>query len=429
MKLNLLILSAIIFIGTLACEKNANDNLIAPEPLNTDAPDVPQLGTKFRTVPEIIETLQPAADAKNTLVYQESRGLAELRGSYIKTINGAIKSISCGLNISGTLTDGTSKLNSDDYAAFRLIGEMDGRDDIYSITIGRSSIVTLNLRTTENLAMILFEGSATRNVSFGSTLNLRSAKDWTNSKSDYGDLVGPILLEPGTYVLVVDGPSRNESKYTLKMTCRELGTQTPDPNVLIKDDFDAYNVTSGLSPQADHWVKYDARSKDAEVIKSSSNINNKLAYFASENDDNVDVLLRTGTRVTGNWELKTKLWIPEGRTAKFSMIQRLMPGNTGNTVGAQIYFRSNGTGLIMLPGSDNNITFSYPRNKWMELEFELDFGNNKARLKIDRQQRGEWPANLTNSTTQRTARLEAFHFSTSYGNAQFFLDDLTFSKM
>jgi hypothetical protein len=433
MKIKALIFCAIVFAGTLACEKNSNAELITPELLSADAPDDPQQGRVLQPVPEIIEALSPVNQSESLLRYDESRGHAELRGDYTMSLpSNPVKTLACGTNISGTLVDGSSKFNSRDYAAFRLAGDLGGRDDIYSFSVARLSVVTLNLRTTENLAMVLFEGTVSRAgvPTLLTTLRLKSAEDWTTSKSDYGDLVGPILLEAGTYIVVVDGPSQNESKYNLKMTCQEVGGnpgQSPNPNVLIHDNFDAYKIDADLSPQADHWVKYDALYNDAEVLKSSRN-SNQFAYFANEGSIRANVLLRTGTRITGNWELKTKLWIHEDRTAKFSMVQRLSPGNTNNVVGAQIYFAADGDGLIALPGSNNNIPFRYSQNRWMTVEFELDFSNNKARLKIDGQEKGEWAANLTNATTRSAARLEAFHFTTSYGNAQFFLDDLSFSK-
>lgn len=445
MKVKLFSLALIVFAIAFSCEKDANDTITIAEQLDANAPVDPENGLIRRPGLAEIEvyksTYNPANEVDQLIRMDDSRKQAELRSDYFFSVpTKAVKSIACGNTINGTLTDGTSKFSNATYLRFNLVGSLNGRDDIYTLTLPQPAVVTLSLRnTTENLAMVLFEGTVVRtpvndNSIPSSIVQLKSVEDFTNSASDYGDLIGPVFLPAGSYVLAIDGPSGQESHYSLKMNCDYL-TGNPDQptsngSTLIKDKFDDYNVGNDLSPQANHWVKYRTDAKlDAKVFKSSNSLN-QYAYFAHKEgivtNDQPNVILRTGTRASGRYQLQTKLWVNQGRNARIGIIKRFSAGNTSNEVGAQIYFTGNGNGIINV--NSKVISFTYPQSEWMTVRIAIDFTSNKYELSINGIKKASWDANWEVNSATGSKRIEAFQFQATANNAQFYLDDLSFNK-
>lgn len=440
MKIQLFALVLIVFATGLACEKDANDAINISKQIDKNAPIDPENGIIQYPGLADIETYNskhnPANELGELIHMDDSRKQAELRSEYDFTVpTKALKSIACGHTINGTLSDGASNFSNSTYLRFNLVGSLNGRDDIYTLNLLQPAVVTLNLgNTTENLAMVLFEGWVLRTPTT-SIVQLKSVEDFTNSTSDYGDLIGPVFLPAGSYVLVVDGPSNKESAYTLKMSCDYLNGNPDQPTnngitTLIKDKFDTYVVGNNLSTQATHWVKYRTAAKlDARVLKSA-NSSNQYAYFAHqdgiETNDQPNVILRTGTRTSGQYQLQTKLWVYQGRNARIGVIKRFSTGNTSNEIGAQIYFTGNGNGIITV--NSKVLSFTYPQSQWMTIGIAIDFTSNKYELSINGVKKASWDANWEVNSATGSKRIEAFQFQATSNNAQFYLDDLGFNK-
>lgn len=446
MKVKFFSIVLVVFVTVFSCEKDANETITIAEQLDANAPVDPENGLIRRPGLAEIETYKstnnPANDVDQLIRTDDSRKQAELRSDYFFSVpTKAVKSIACGNQINGSLSDGTNKFSNSTYLRFNLVGSLNGRDDIYTLNLPQPAVITLSLRnTTENLAMVLFEGTVVResvkdNNVATSIVQLKSVEGFTNSTSDYGDLIGPVFLPAGSYVLAVDGPSGQESHYSLKMNCDYLSGNPDQPTgngstTLIKDKFDSYIAGNDLSIQANHWVKYRTAAKlDAKVLKSSNTLN-QYAYFAQqegiETNDQPNVILRTGTRTSGEYQLQTKLWVYQGRNARIGIIKRFSTGNASNEIGAQIYFTGNGNGIITI--NSKVLSFTYPQGQWMALGIAIDFTSNKYELSINGAKKASWDADWDVNSAMGSKRIEAFQFQATSNNAQFYLDDLSFNK-
>jgi hypothetical protein len=338
--------------------------------------------------------------------------------------------LSCGSNIYQTLSDNFNRISNSAYAHFGYNTDLNGRDEIYRLTVTQSSTVTINLtHTTENLAMVLFKGSLNCTSLGTCRLDLSDVEDVTNSHSEYSDQIGPLHLTPGTYILVVDSRVNQSSTYNLKVNCTPTFTGCVTGTTrLLYDDFDDYQYGS-VSPQAVSWFKwYSSATYDAEVKGSTAN---KYLYLVRK--DNVattnqpNVLWRHGYRSnTGSYAIKMSLYVPDNRSAYLNLQKRLSYPNTNNEFGAGIYFESDGTGRVRIGGNDQH--FTYPQGQWITIQITINLSANRVYFYINGTLKESWACTSTFNGSSSNKSIEAIQFYPYASNSQFYVDNLCFAK-
>ena len=252
----------------------------------------------------------------------------------------------------------------------------------------------------------------------------------SSSASMYGDFIGPVTLEPGTYILIVDSRPGYASNFNLQISCNPVyagcvtGTTT-----LLYDNFESYRQ-GALDPQAFHWAKYNPwASYDAEVGQNGGGNYATIQYQSNATPANQSSpLLLVGSRTNGNYVLSTKMWIFPNRSAYFDVQTRLTPNNAYNEVGARIYFYGDGTGRVYQGNSTYYQTFTYPQNQWMTIQLQLGLDNNFFTLGINGLHKAEWRSNAYSAVGTGARRIEAIRFYPFATNSQFFLDEVCFAK-
>jgi hypothetical protein len=341
-----------------------------------------------------------------------------------------IKYASCGTNTNQTLHDNANRVSNSAYAHFGYSTDLNGRDEIYRLNVTQSSIVTINLtNTSRNLAMVLFKGSI--NCTSIGTCNvlLSSVIDVTTSSSEYSDQIGPVQLAPGTYILVIDSKVNQSSNYNLRVNCTPIYTGCVTGTTrLLYDDFQNYQY-GPVSHQSYYWLKwFSSSTNDAEVAGNSSNKYLHLVRKSNATTANQPaVLWRFGHRSnTGSYALKMIMWVPQNRSAYFSIQKRLTYQNSNNEYGARMFLEAGGQGRVLIGG--NTYAFTYSHNTWMNIQINMNLNLNRTYFYINGVLKASWPSTSYSGGANGTKAIEAIQFYPHASNSQFYVDNLCFSK-
>lgn len=372
----------------------------------------------------------PALDTTQTLILQSGEEAVTSRSSYSLNVYNGISSVTCGSNVNGSVYGHTNKISDAVYSHFGLSSNLNGSDFIYLFNVQNAMTVEFELsNTNQNLAMVLFK----TNVALASTfyhLSLTDVKAYSTSTSIYGDNIGSIHLTPGFYALVIDSRYGYPSNFKLKVACASSTTSgcIPYTTGLKFDDFSNYSIGT-ISAQSASWNKWNpSASYDGEVV-FASNSSSKLLRVERKNTTTAnqpDVLWKFGTRNSGHYAISMKMWVYSYKSAYFNIQKNLTNNNQSNEFGGQVYFYSNGTGVVNIAGQ--NYGFSYGQNKWMDIKIDVNFYTNQTKLIIDGVTKATWPCTWWSNGYNGSSQIEAIDFYPYASNSQFFLSKVCLSK-
>jgi len=436
MKTRLFFVAIVLMFIGYSCQDESTTESIAPTTTD-DTPVMtktdPGLDGPVQEFPlEMSETLKKMSLNDHPIVANEATEEdITTRSDYsIIVPSSIVRYLGCGSDITQTLSDNINRVSNSVYAHFGYATDLNGRDEIYRFTVTQSSVVTINLtNTSRNLAMVLFRGSVQNYPNSTYKLNLSSVVDVTNSSSEHSDLVGPVQLTPGTYILVIDSKINQSSSYRLRATCTAVNSGCVNgTNTLLADNFNQYQY-GNVSPQSYYWEKWFSSSVNDAVVTGSAA--NKYLYLehksAATSANQPNVLWRHGYRSTsGNYAIKMSLYIPSNRSAYFSMQKRLTYKNTDNEYGARFFFNAGGQGRVLIGGSTYN--FTYTPGTWMTIQLSVNFNVNRTYFYINNVQKANWACTSYHAGANGSKSIEALQFYPYASNSAFFVDNICFSK-
>ncbi|HRI59110.1 MAG TPA: T9SS type A sorting domain-containing protein [Saprospiraceae bacterium] len=159
-----------------------------------------------------------------------------------------------------------------------------------------------------------------------------------------------------------------------------------NPLAVICDNFETYTI-GNVSPQATWWTPWnltDASPVGAEVSADFASQGTKAMKVKPDGAPNGDdQLLLLGNKSTGRYSLKWKQYVQTGKNAYFNVQNSETPGQQYN---GEYYFDLDGTGRVVevVNGVATVLeTFTYPHDKWFNVEFIIDLDNNLAKIFFD----------------------------------------------
>ncbi|MEM0995112.1 MAG: hypothetical protein AAGI49_18925 [Bacteroidota bacterium] len=370
--------------------------------------------TKDQSAPEIpaIDSTQTEFKFK-TPIEIEATSQVEQRGGPLQ----------CNYSVAGSTYNKSNSVTSSHYSAMGLNASLDGGDEIYYFTVYQNTTAFFDLKNTSaNLAMILFRGS--RNCSGSAcSFRLNQLVARTASSSITGDQLYNVFLTPGTYILVVDGAYGNASHFNLTMNCGVLG----DPAVSMLEDFNRY-YNGNISPQSSDWLKWNPyASLDGQITGSTNKFLfiERNAYASSSNQP--DVLYKLAHHSNGIYKISFDIWVPYNRSGYFNVQKQLSYNNSSNEFGAQVYFYSNGQGIVKIAG--RNYAFSYRQGEWTKVKLDVRVNHeNYAAVFINNQRIVTFPARWSSNTTYGSNRIAALDFFAHASDAKFWVDNIIYEN-
>ncbi|MCC6459827.1 MAG: hypothetical protein IT260_05135, partial [Saprospiraceae bacterium] len=160
-----------------------------------------------------------------------------------------------------------------------------------------------------------------------------------------------------------------------------------NPSALLCDDFESYQTTQALGPQAEHWTTWSGTEGGPEDgLLSTEQASTPIQALKIVSTDSTggpqDVVLDLGTRVWGHYELRWKMYIPSGKKGYYN-IQNKVPILNGDWA-LHAFFGAANAGQLKLSYTGPVLReFSYPNDQWFEIRQLFDLDNNLLTVFID----------------------------------------------
>ncbi|MEM1325984.1 MAG: hypothetical protein AAGI23_08530 [Bacteroidota bacterium] len=419
-------LALTLLLGFTACEQDntfledAQQTTHAQKsaPIGADEYNEPMTDVQTFEHEQTAPELPPIDSTRRIFEFSEPFKLEVEQDSEIESRSG---SISCNQSLSESTIYKSNKVSSSTYRRMGLNANLDGGDQIYAFTLTETTTVSFSLsNTTNNLAMILFEGLLNCTAtSCGFHLNKIVAR--TSSSSIYGDNLSDVELKAGTYILVVDGVAGYASNYNIEMTCSAIGHSV----FHAIDDFQSY-YAGLLSPQSNRWSKWNNYATyDGQVVVDRSYkylfMERKTNIASSHQPDMIYKLLPADNDI---YKINFNLWVADNRSAYFSIQKRLSYLNQSNEFGAQVYFYSNGRGAVKIAGEF--YYFTYQHNRWLDIAIDVrtDAATNHGIIYIDGSHEIHFEASAQANFTNGSRNVAALGFYPVFSDSKFWVDNI-----
>ena len=201
-----------------------------------------------------------------------------------------------------------------------------------------------------------------------------------------------------------------------------------DAQIVLCDNFDNYSIGK-LTPYSAFWETWSGVGGSGEdpllsTEQSVSGENSLKIENGSGAQSQNDVLFKLGDKKNGNYELRWKMYIPDGKQAYYD-IQKFqdIPGGPENDGAAfQVQFFADNIG-VMNVGLADSVSFSFPADTWFDVVHKIDIKNNLIELFINNTSIYSWPFNYQATNVIGAKQLGAVHFSSGIDHV-FYIDDI-----
>lgn len=325
--------------------------------------------------------------------------------------------------------------NHNFYQYFGLHTDLQGRDRAYYVEITEESIVEFKVTQAHaNLALLLFKADYEYDHHNHRVKEVfKGLKGYSTSSSHAGDLLGPIQLKPGKYILVVDSRYGKDSAYKLEVCCKPVYKGCNDYGVQLKyEDYENYYHGGLVAQNAPYWELWNPHNpyNDA-IVTSTDHPYNKVMKVCRDPHKNshnqTDVIYNLGESRHGIYELSFDMGIYKHRSGYFDIQKKLTHGNTHNEFGPKFYFKSDGKAYVKVGGKQH--WFNYNNGYWFKVKIKFDFLDRKAKLYIDGHYVCQWDTRDTWDGCCGSNQIEGISFYPKYTNSCYLVDNVCFTAV
>lgn len=383
--------------------------------------------------------IKPFEEAGDPIIRElPDEGEAEKRGyltryDHIPFYKYEKRMIECGDYLYNHTEYGQKDLdNHNFYRYWGLHTELDGRDQVYYFTLTESSIVEFKLSGAyANLAMLLFKGSWEYDHHYNKVRETyKKLVAFSTSHSHEKEYLGPIQLEPGTYILVVDSRYGHDSEYRLDICCTPVYDGCYNYGVQLRhEDFESYHE-GYIADQSPYWEKWNYNNpyNDARVYHIDHKYGNVLKvcrdpYKNSHYQD--DVIYNLGESQHGIYELTFDMGVYKHRSGYFDIQKCLTQYNQYNEIGAKVYFKSDGRAYVLVNGQKH--WFYYKNGYWFKVKLKFNFLDRTTKLYINGDYICSWKTTHTWDGHYGSNKIEGLSFRPAYTNSCFVVDNICYS--
>ncbi len=196
----------------------------------------------------------------------------------------------------------------------------------------------------------------------------------------------------------------------------------------ICENFNSYRNGS-LGPQSTCWTTWSGAEGGSEdgIIETAINGNRYLKIKGTGSEGGLqDVVMRLGDRIAGKYTLSFKMYIPTGQNAYYNLLHRFNPDSNQNEWAYEVYFDKELGGSLKV--NNQQISFGYSYNTWMNIKQVIDLDNDAISFFIDERQIYTWKFSNTPSASNGSKILSALNFYPPSLRNEYFVDDITLSS-
>ncbi len=451
-NLNLLLFFCLLAI-TFSCETGAGEISIAKPEGALESIDIIE---PFQGEEQLLLKYDEFTPSKAPIVKEPSNGGSQKIRSITRVREYGVSSssaaqqeflnsiIECGSQKSGSTEDNNFNTNDDVfYSRHLLTTNLDGNDRSYYIFVDQPKNYTFHLsKASTNLAMVLFKANITSPADNGTdqaTEETQGMVAYSTSSSTMTEKLGPVYLDKGEYVLVIDSKPGQGSSFDLSVSCADafIPCSGKFGNGLIAETFEQYRNYADLSQLSSNWEDFSPQQGlNAFTIYTAgrrSRTDALLMYrrFATGNTvsaNEPNVIFTLGERNSGKYALEFDLGVYGGYSAYFNLVNFLTERNANNEVGAEFFFPSSGHGAVRVNGQI--IPFNYRNGYWQTVKIVWDFPNNNVKMYLNNNPAAvaSWQADQLNTGGTGFRSVEGVNFLPAYSNTAFLVDNFCFSQ-
>ncbi|NJL76877.1 MAG: T9SS type A sorting domain-containing protein [Saprospiraceae bacterium] len=195
------------------------------------------------------------------------------------------------------------------------------------------------------------------------------------------------------------------------------------------EDFEAF-TTGGLNLKSNCFETWSGSLGGAtDGIIESGNGNKYLKIKGQNVQNEQNVVLQLGDRVSGKYNLAFRIYLLSGNKGYFNVLHTFVPNSNHNKYAYEVYFNGNNSGHVRQGGRQTD--FQYPSNSWFTVNQYFDIDNDQVTLTINGAFVASWEFSNTPDEyyNQVLKRLAAINFRALSGNDQYFVDDIKFTTV
>jgi hypothetical protein len=218
------------------------------------------------------------------------------------------------------------------------------------------------------------------------------------------------------------------------LTKVQVQTCQTNPNALICDDFETYNLGT-LSPQSPNWTPWDAPDNNGILSADVGSVTGPNGQPIASNGTKAmrvkwqtnstgtvqgdDQLLVLGNRTTGRYSLKWKMYIPSGKNAYYGLQHLTNPTGTqaSDNWTLDAYFDA---GKDSVSNPIPPVAGTYPVATWFTVEHIIDLDKNIAQYYVNGELRRAW------NYVKNLGSVDFYAFNTQ---SEYYVDEVEFVRL
>ncbi|NCU33598.1 MAG: NAD(P)/FAD-dependent oxidoreductase, partial [Candidatus Moranbacteria bacterium] len=163
-------------------------------------------------------------------------------------------------------------------------------------------------------------------------------------------------------------------------------------------------------------------------------ITNEKSFFDSLSvkcEDQNNFLLKFGEIIQGKYALSFKLFIPNGFTGYYNILQSKDTITNEIVKGLEIFFNPNGIATINYESSTSSAEFNFEYDTWFEMQHFIDLNYDIASVyyNTDEIHKWQWSAGASDEGGVNKLFAANFFANPTNGTPQYFIDDVVFALL
>ncbi len=196
--------------------------------------------------------------------------------------------------------------------------------------------------------------------------------------------------------------------------------------LLFSDDFENYTVGGGVAAQNTDWDTWDGSAGVDGTVSSD---------YASSGDNSViiegtgvDLVLPIGPYVSGKYDIKWKMFIPNGSSGAYFNAMHVWSSNSTTYEWAVDVFFDDAGEVTWVSGGEPGGTANVNIAEWFDVQVTADLDNDEGVLYINGSlvHTFQWSLNNANGNpgTNQLAAIDYFGTDAANGQGLYYIDDV-----
>ena len=215
-------------------------------------------------------------------------------------------------------------------------------------------------------------------------------------------------------------------KSLLSAICLTVASVSFGQTSVFQENFDAMTLGSGVVQQSSSWSFWSASTNTDAIISTDFAFSPANSVFI--NGQTTDLVLPIGPYNSGKYDVKFKMYIPNGSTGGyFNALHAWTNSTTSYEWAADVFFDGAGSMTWTLGGTPGGAVI-FPLDTWFDIQVTADLDADLGKLYLNGTSVAEWQWSLNNADgtagTNAIAGFDFFGTDANNGEGSYYIDDV-----